>query len=385
MKLARLADIAEFVNGVAFKQKDWTDSGRKIIRIQNLNDPNKPYNKTLREVPDKNIAYEGDLLVSWSGSLGVFEWNNHEAACINQHIFKVLHKKNKIDKAYLKYALKMSLHKMEQQVHGATMKHITKTKFQSIKIPLPPIEEQKRIASILDKADALRAQRRQAIAKLDELLQSVFLDMFGDPVTNPKGWDIIRGEKVFKDLRYGTSSKCTSTQSVGQLPVIRIPNVLGGKINWEDLKFLRLEEKDAIKMILQENDLLFVRTNGNPEYIGRCAVFSGTRKAYFASYLIRSRLDESSPLTPQFLKDLMSFPTYRHKIVKEAKTTAGNYNISTVGLRNLQFIKPDITTQNDYCLLTMEIQKNYQKNIEDLKKLDNLFASLQQRAFKGEL
>lgn len=203
MRNATLASVADFVNGVAFKPEDWSSEGRRIIRIQNLNDPTKPYNYTLRDIPEHNLARKGDILVSWSASLGVFEWQEEEA-CINQHIFKVIPDRRIVDKFYLKRALEFSLRLMEQQVHGATMKHITKDRFLSIEIPLPPLEEQKRIASILDKADDLRQKRQKAIEKLDELVQSVFLDMFGDPVTNPKGWDVYQLKDICRKITDGT-------------------------------------------------------------------------------------------------------------------------------------------------------------------------------------
>ena len=162
--------------------------GKPIIRIQNLNDPLKEYNYTEREVKDTNIARKGDLLVSWSASLGVYEWNGQDA-CINQHIFKVVPNNEKIDKTYLKRALELSIVEMESQVHGATMKNITRGKFLANQIPLPPLAEQRRIASILDQADELRQKRQQAIEKLDQLLQATFIEMFGDPASNPKGWE----------------------------------------------------------------------------------------------------------------------------------------------------------------------------------------------------
>jgi type I restriction enzyme S subunit len=194
-QLIPLGEVADFINGVAFKPEDWGDEGRPIIRIQNLNDPAKPFNRTTRSVSDKHIARAGDLLVSWSASLGVYEWSGEEA-CVNQHIFKVVPNGKRVEVKYLRRALEASIGEMESQVHGATMKHITRDKFLGVRIPLPPLPEQRRIAAILDKADALRAKRREAIAKLHQLLQSVFLDMFGDPATNPKGWPTSR----FEDL-----------------------------------------------------------------------------------------------------------------------------------------------------------------------------------------
>ena len=181
--LVRLGEVAQFINGAAFKPEDWGDEGRKIIRIQNLTDPSKPYNKTLRQVDSKLVVERGDLLVSWSATLGVFEWLDDDAL-LNQHIFRVIPDVQKVDKNYLKHSLKNAIVGMDKHLHGATMKHINRGEFLATKIPLPPISEQKRIAAILDKATEIKAKREQAIAKLDELAQSTFVEMFGDVKNN---------------------------------------------------------------------------------------------------------------------------------------------------------------------------------------------------------
>ena len=184
-----LGDIADFVNGVAFKPDDWEESGKRILRIQNLTDSTKPFNRTNRAVAKKYEVSPGDLLVSWSATLGVFVWEGPDTALVNQHIFRVVPDHGRIDPCYLRHMLSDALVQMEQHLHGATMKHVNRGEFLATTIPLPPLDEQKRIAGILDAADALRANRREALAQLDTLLQSTFLDMFGDPVTNPMGWD----------------------------------------------------------------------------------------------------------------------------------------------------------------------------------------------------
>ena len=186
---APLGDIADFVNGVAFKPDDWEESGKRILRIQNLTDSTKPFNRTNRAVAKKYEVSPGDLLVSWSATLGVFVWEGPDTALVNQHIFRVVPDHGRIDPYYLRHMLSDALVQMEQHLHGATMKHVNRGEFLATTIPLPPLAEQKRIAGILDAADALRAKRREALAQLDTLLQSTFLDMFGDPVTNPMGWD----------------------------------------------------------------------------------------------------------------------------------------------------------------------------------------------------
>ena len=179
---AELGLVAEFINGAAFKPEDWGDEGKRIIRIQNLTDSTKPFNRTTREVADKLHVHPGDLLVSWSASLGVFEWADPEVALLNQHIFRVVPDKARVEKRYLRHGLEGALVEMQRHLHGATMQHVNRGEFLATKLYLPPLAEQRQIAEVLDRAEALRAKRRAALAQLDSLTQSLFLDLFGDSV-----------------------------------------------------------------------------------------------------------------------------------------------------------------------------------------------------------
>ncbi len=137
--------------------------------------------------------------------------------------------------------------------------------------PLPPIEEQRRIAAILDQADAIRRKRQQAIALTDELLRSTFLEMFGDPVINPKGWEVVPMKKVTRETQYGTSDKA-NTNSIG-LPVLRMNNITyNGEINLNALKWCPIPQTEVAKYTVQEGDLLFNRTN-SPELVGKTTVW----------------------------------------------------------------------------------------------------------------
>lgn len=182
----KLKDIATYINGKAFKPTEWSDNGLPIIRIQNLTNLKKEFNYYDKEVDDKYIIELGDILISWSATLGVFEWKR-EKAVLNQHIFKVVFDKNiKVDKKYFIWAIQNILEHFEQYTHGSTMKHITKSNFDNVELYFPTLTKQKKIANILDKASELITLRKESIEKLDELSKSIFIDMFGDPISNPK-------------------------------------------------------------------------------------------------------------------------------------------------------------------------------------------------------
>ncbi len=191
----KLGDVATYINGCAFKPSDWADSGLPIVRIQNLTGSFREINYFNGKYNPKYEINNGDVLISWSASLGVYIWNNGKAI-LNQHIFKVVFDKIKIDKNYFMFAVNSLLQKMEKKCHGATMKHITKPLFDNMSFPLPPMEEQKKIAAMLDAVSDLLTKQKQLLSEQDNLIQSTFYDMFGDPIKNEKGWKI----EKFKEL-----------------------------------------------------------------------------------------------------------------------------------------------------------------------------------------
>lgn len=176
--LAGLGEVAQFINGKAFKPSDWSEQGRRIVRIQNLTDPAKIYNRTKCTVPERFCVSSGELLVSWSATLGVFEWEGPDTALVNQHIFRVVPDEAVIDKRYLKHIMVSALVNLESHLHGATMKHVNRAEFLQSTIPLPPLEEQRRIARVLDAADGLRAKRRKYLRHLHALVGAIYTDLF---------------------------------------------------------------------------------------------------------------------------------------------------------------------------------------------------------------
>ncbi len=194
----------------------------------------------------------------------------------------------------------------------------------------PPLPDQRRIAGILAKADRMRRLRRYASELSEGYLEAVFGEMFGDSVRDLRGW----GKRTLSELgtrfTYGTSAKCYG-EAKG-LPVLRIPNVLGGQIGLDDLKFAVLPPSEAARLSLAPGDLIFVRTNGNPAYVGRCAIFDLAGTYLFASYLIRARLKPQA-VHPQFLAAYLRTDAGRQAMLPYIRTTAGQSNIGIEGHR----------------------------------------------------
>lgn len=186
-EIKKLGEVATYVNGYAFKPDHWADDGVPIIRIQNLNNQDAVYNYCNMDIPKKFVVEYGDILISWSASLGVYEWLG-ERSYLNQHIFKVVFDKCNINKYFFKYAVSGKINEMLKNAHGATMKHIVKKDFDNTEIIYPSIAEQERIVGELDCLSGIIANKRAQLRELDTLAQSIFYTMFGDPITNDKGW-----------------------------------------------------------------------------------------------------------------------------------------------------------------------------------------------------
>ena len=187
-KTARLGDLATYINGYAFKPADWGDTGLPIIRIQDLTGNSYQLNRYDGEYPERIEVNDGDVLISWSASLGVYVWQRGKAL-LNQHIFKVVFDKLPVNKEYFVFAVEHKLAEMESKTHGATMKHIVKKDFDGTTIPYPPIEKQAEIADHLRRITSLIDKQTEQLLLLDQLVKSRFIELFGDPASNSPKWD----------------------------------------------------------------------------------------------------------------------------------------------------------------------------------------------------
>jgi type I restriction enzyme, S subunit len=371
MQYEKIGNIAKFINGYPFKPSDWKSEGQKIIRIQNLNDINKPFNCTDTEVPEKYIVHKGDILVSWSASLGVFEWDYDEIALLNQHIFKVVFDKQKVFKSYFKHAIKDCIDGMTKYTHGSTMKHIVKEDFDNTKIPLPSLEEQKQIADTLDKADALRQKRKQSIQLLDDYLKSVFYDMFGDPVKNEKGWEI----KKLKDLIKIERNSILPENIEDGMKYIDLESIEKetGKIR----NFYTVSKGfiKSNKFIFSKNHILYGKLRpylnkvALPDFEGICSTdilpiltIKNNSVKYFISFLLRQPI----------------FVNYANE--RSSGANLPRVNIDTI--YKFDIIAPPLSLQNQFANIVERVEQTKSKMEESLKEIDNLFNSLINKFFR---
>ncbi|NJL64977.1 MAG: restriction endonuclease subunit S, partial [Methylacidiphilales bacterium] len=256
---------------------------------------------------------------------------------------------------------------------------------EKFQIPLPPLEEQRRIAAILDRADAVRRKRKEAIALTEELLRSQFLDMFGNPVTNPKGWEVIELGNLITDIESGWSPKCDSREAeIDEWGILKLGAVTWGYFNPSENKALLPDTVPRPELEVKSGDLLFSRKN-TYELVGASAFVHQTRSKLLLPDLI-FRLCLKNTINPVYLWQVLSQKAMRVEISKLASGSAGSMpNISKARLRTLNLPIPPLNMQLKYHQIVNLFwkQQNHQKDF--LQSSENLFNSLLQSAFRGEL
>ncbi len=201
-------------------------------------------------------------------------------------------------------------------------------------VPVPPPDEQVAIARILDAVDTVLERTRAEVERARELGRSLLEDAF-ENLRAPR----LQLRDFATDVRYGTS-KASSDRGWGN-PVLRIPNVIGDSLAFEDMAFVELPTSDVERLQLEDGDLLLVRTNGNPNYVGRAGVFRrpDARTWVYASYLIRVRL--KSGLLPEFVNAYLGLERGRRELLRRVTTSAGNHNINSNSIRLLRLPVPN--------------------------------------------
>ena len=252
-----------------------------------------------------------------------------------------------------------------------------------IQIPLPPLAEQKRIAGILDAADALRAKRRQALAQLDTLLQSTFLDMFGDPVTNPMGWEERTLGKLAQDsFRNGLSP---STKGTVDGEVLTLSAITRGRFDFAAKKSARFDKQPSPSQRLSTDTFLICRGNGNRLLVGTGAYPDrSSNRVCFPDTMIGVAISPSV-LAAAYLQNVWRTRRVRRQIERGARTTNGTHKVNQRLLSSIVFPVPPADLQHRFAAIVESVEHQKASQRAHLAELDTLFASLQSRAFRGDL
>lgn len=277
------------------------------------------------------------------------------------------------------YYLFGNINLLEEGFKGAGLKHISKGFINDLEIPLPPLSIQKRIAEILDAADALKRKDQALLKKYDELAQAIFIDMFGDPVKNEKGWEVKTIGESIDFMTSGSRGWAQYYSENGDL-FLRINNVGYNEMKLQDLIHVTAPNNaEAIRTEIKSGDILLSITAD----LGRtCVIPDNFPKAFINQHLAILRLKKE--YEPAFVSQVLSseFGKLQFKKLNKGGVKAG---LNFDDIKSLEFINPPIKYQAKYKKMLEEVLKQADKIIAINKKSNNLFQTLIQKAFKGEL
>lgn len=396
-----LGEVASFVRGITYKPADivpnFSDGAVVCMRtanVQALLDDADVLSIPRRLVRDeRKILREGDLLVSTANS-----WNLVGKCCwvpalsyeatVGGFIAALRGDPDKVDPRYLYRWFSSPNAQANARNCGRQTTNISNMdlgRCLALELPLPALPEQRRIAAILDKADALRAKRRHAIAKLDQLLQSVFLDMFGDPEANSKGWSTASLGAIAKEKMSNGIFKKKDEYSVSGMPVVWVEELFRGhKLDLSASRMFSPSNKEIENYGLLPGDILFCRSSLKLDGIAYNNVYLGPEKgALFECHLIRLRVKEHL-VDPLFLNYLLRFEGVRKRIKQRAKT-ATMTTIDQGGLGSIEVIVPPLDLQKRFRFFLERLLEKADVQRQQAAALEALLKSLQQRAFFGAL
>ena len=357
MNMVKLGDIATYVNGYAFKPDDRGDYGLPIIRIQDLTGNTYDLGFYDGDYPKKIEINNGDILISWSASLGVYEWKRGKAL-LNQHIFKVVFDKEvDVSKKYFVYAVKYKLEELSRKSHGATMKHVIKKDFDNTKIPFPSFVRQKEIAERLEKTSKIISGRKKQLQKLDELIQARFVEMFGDPISNSLESNMLPMTDVCEIID-GDRGKNYPTQEEfnekGYCLFLNAKNVTNVGFNFDKCMFIT-KQKDEIlrKGKLCRGDVVLT-TRGT---IGNMAYY--TEKIPFEHIRINSGM-VILRMKHEIINEVFFIEQFKMQIANiKSKIASGSAQpqlpIST--MNRIHILIPDINSQNQFADFVNQVNK----------------------------
>ena len=302
----------------------------------------------------------------------------------NEAIASLTELDSQVDINYLYWALQ-HIDLLENADRAAMGKTLNKAKLSEVKIPLPPLAEQRRIASILDQADELRQKRQQAIEKLDQLLQATFIDMFGDPVSNPKGWDLVRVGEVVNEFIGGKNIECPD-ESDSDYKILKVSAVTSKVYKPHESKFAPNTFEPNPLAIVEKGDLLFSRANTTELVAATAYVWETPENIVLPDKLWKFSISDESKVNKLYLWDLFKNIEFRNELSKLSSGTSGSMkNISKGKLNELKMPLPPKELQDKFAEFSTKLWVQIKTFQQSSDSLDSLFNSLQNQAFNGTL
>ncbi|NMF59913.1 restriction endonuclease subunit S [Pseudanabaena yagii] len=382
LKELRIADIATITNGYAFKSEQFNSDGigLPIIRIRDVQGgTSKTY--YLGEYSDEYLVKNGDILIGMDGEFNINTWKSGKAL-LNQRVCKIAAKAEIADNTFLRYRLSLLLKQIEADTPFVTVKHLSSNVLQEQRINVPPIAEQKRIAAICAKADRLRRTRRYALELSDTYLRSVFLEMFGDPLTNPKGWKTGKIEELCMQIVDCPHS--TPTYSDGKTPYacVRSADIQNGIFDWTETKYVDLKEYQVRieRLIPQPHDVVYCREGAR---FGNAARIPPNHSVCLGQRMMLFRVN-AKLATSEFIWFILNSDSVYQQAVNLVGGTASPH-VNVQDIKAFKTIIPPLLLQEKFAAIVQKSDRIRAQQREALRQAEHLFQTILHRAFRGEL
>ncbi|MGO5024525.1 restriction endonuclease subunit S [Lawsonibacter sp. LCP25S3_G6] len=389
--MARLGDIGQIITGNTPKTADVENYASKDIAFIKPSDIQEDKLTMLSEAEFYISEYARErarilspkcILVTCIGIVGKVAINNIECA-FNQQINAIIPDTKRCDTKYVAYAIQSQQHRLQNIANAAVVPILNKTQFSDIEISLPPLEEQRRIAATLDKVSDLIAKRRAQLDKLDLLVKARFVEMFGDPVSNPKEWPIVGIKEIIGGkVSNGFFAKRDDYIDEGNVQVLGVANVVNRMYsNIDDLPKTNATSEDREKYGVKYGDMLFCRSSLVAEGIGKASIVppNTPNNVLFECHVIRVPLNLKKCI-PEFIQVLSTTNFFRQQIIAQSKT-ATMTTIGQDGILKSQIILPPLEQQQKFLRFLKQTNESKLTIQQSLDKLEILEKALMQKYF----
>ena len=389
-----ISDVLFFQEGPGVRNTQYTTGGVKLLNVANLVDGKVDLTTSDRYISEEEaygkykhfLCDVGDFIIASSGikveyidkKMGFID-ETMLPLCMNTSTirFKVLDE-NQLRIRYFMYYLKSRHFKNQlfKQITGSAQLNYGPSHLKKMIMPLIPLNKQDEIIACMDKVQSVIEMKQQELIRLDDLIKARFVEVFGDPIKNPKGWKTAAIGDIVTEVRYGTSKPAVEK---GKYPYLRMNNITSdGHLDLNDLKYIDIPDDEIEKCVVRKGDILFNRTN-SIELVGKTAMYDLLEDMVIAGYIIRLRLNDR--LLPEVFSQYMNLKALKDILRSMAKGAVNQANINAQELQSIRVYIPDMELQKQFVKMKAQVAKSKVAIQKSLEETQLLFDSLMQKYF----
>ena len=376
----KIREICNITMGQSPSSVTYNENGDGLPFFQGAADFGKkfPMTRVWCSSPLK-IAYAGDILISVRAPVGTMNIATSEC-CIGRGLAAIKVDEDACDSNYFWFALESKISELNNKGSGSTFKAISKSILEETEIPLPELEEQRKIAKILTGIENISFARQQQLAKLDELVKARFVEMFGDMLLNPMAWPEVALETLADIVSGITKGRKVKKQTLLEVPYMAVSNVKDGYIDWTTVKTILATEQEIEQYRLFPDDVLMTE-GGDPDKVGRGAIIKEPlENCIHQNHIFRVRLDKEKIL-PAFFAEYLQHQKSKRYFLGCAKQTTGIANINMRQLKALPVLLPPLDLQGQFDEFVRQIERVACSIQNCLGQMETLKKSLMQQYF----